>query len=35
LPTGAYDLYVRPDGAVMLTAGVIGGQVTELAWPDT
>ena len=35
LPTGVYDLYVRPDGAVMLTAGVIGGQVTELAWPDT
>ncbi|MDQ2847017.1 MAG: hypothetical protein M3Y77_11835 [Actinomycetota bacterium] len=31
---GTYDLYVRPDGPVRLTASVVGGQVTELRWPD-
>jgi hypothetical protein len=34
LQEGTYDLYVRPDGPVRLTASVTGGQVTELRWPD-
>ncbi|MDQ6657838.1 MAG: hypothetical protein M3Z00_06405 [Actinomycetota bacterium] len=34
LSAGTYDLYVRPDGPVRLTASVVGGQVTELRWPD-
>ncbi|MGI8416050.1 MAG: hypothetical protein ACR2P2_07545 [Nakamurella sp.] len=34
LSEGTYDLYVRPDGPVRLTASVIGGRVTELRWPD-
>lgn len=33
LAAGRYDLYVRPDGPVTLTASVIGGQVTESRWP--
>lgn len=33
LVAGTYDLYVRPDGPVRLTATVTGGQVTEAAWP--
>lgn len=31
---GTYDLYVRPNGPIRLTATVIGGQVTEARWPD-
>jgi hypothetical protein len=31
---GSYQLYVRPDGPVRLTAAVHGGQVTEATWPD-
>lgn len=34
LSEGTYDLYVRPDGPVRLTASIVGGQVTELRWPD-
>ena len=34
LTEGVYDLYIRPDGPVMLTAEVLGGQVTEATWPD-
>ena len=33
LRTGRYDLYVRPDGAVQLTATVVGGEVTQTTWP--
>lgn len=33
LAAGRYDLYVRPDGPVTMTASVIGGQVTESRWP--
>lgn len=33
LAEGTYDLYVRPDGPVRLTASVTGGQVTEAEWP--
>jgi hypothetical protein len=32
LVQGSYDLYVRPDGPVHLTATVVGGQVTETTW---
>ena len=32
LVEGSYDLYVRPDGPVHLTAVVIGGRVTEASW---
>lgn len=32
LVEGTYDLYVRPFGAVHLTATVVGGQVTEASW---
>ena len=32
LAEGTYDLYVRPDGPVHLTATVVGGQVTQLEW---
>lgn len=34
LQEGTYDLYVRPDGPVRLTASVTGGQVAEARWPD-
>ena len=34
LTEGTYDLYVRPDGPVHLTATVIGGQVTHASWSD-
>jgi len=34
LTEGSYDLYVRPDGPIRLTAEVRGGEVTELRWPD-
>lgn len=33
LVEGTYDLYVRPDGPVRLTAEVRGGEVTEATWP--
>ncbi len=33
LVEGRYDLYVRPDGAVRLTADVHGGKVTQANWP--
>ena len=33
LVAGTYDLYVRPDGPVRLTAEVRGGEVTETTWP--
>ena len=32
LAEGTYDLYVRPDGPVHLTATVVGGEVTETQW---
>lgn len=32
LAEGTYDLYVRPDGPVHLTATVVGGEVTETTW---
>ncbi len=31
---GTYDLYVRPDGPIRLTATVVGGEVTHMRWPD-
>lgn len=31
---GRYDLYVKPDGPVMLSVDVTGAQVTEAVWPD-
>ncbi len=31
---GRYDLYVKPDGPVVLAVDVSGGQVTEAVWPD-
>lgn len=34
LQQGTYDLYVRPEGPIRLTATVTGGQVTEARWPD-
>ena len=34
LTGGTYDLYVRPDGPIRLTAEVVGGRVTELDWPE-
>ncbi|HEY2043558.1 MAG TPA: hypothetical protein VGH11_12845 [Jatrophihabitans sp.] len=33
LASGRYELYVRPDGPVRLTAQVAGGEVTEAIWP--
>jgi ABC-type Zn2+ transport system substrate-binding protein/surface adhesin len=30
---GRYELYVRPHGAVQLTLDVVGGEVTQAAWP--
>ena len=33
LAEGSYDLYVRPDGPVRLTADVRGGEVTQATWP--
>lgn len=33
LVEGTYDLAVRPDGPVALTAAVGGGRVTETRWP--
>jgi len=33
LVEGSYDLYVRPDGPVRLTAEVHGGEVTQASWP--
>lgn len=33
LPDGSYELYVRPDGPVQLTATVRGGTVTSERWP--
>ena len=33
LAEGDYELYRRPDGPVELTASVVGGTVTEVAWP--
>lgn len=34
LPEGQYELYVRPDGPVMLTETVRGGEVTMADWPS-
>lgn len=34
LVEGSYDLYVRPDGPVRLTATVRGGVVTQANWPS-
>lgn len=33
LSQGSYDLYVRPDGPVRLTAAVVGGEITQAVWP--
>jgi hypothetical protein len=33
LAAGTYDLYVRPDGPVRVTARVVGGEVTQMEWP--
>jgi hypothetical protein len=33
LQDGSYELYVRPDGPVQLTATVRGGEVTSESWP--
>lgn len=33
LVAGTYDLYIRPDGPVRLTATVHGGEVTDCVWP--
>jgi|SRR6185437_6335291 len=35
LPDGSYELYVRPDGPVQLTATVRGGTVTSERWPGS
>jgi len=35
LREGSYDLWVRPDGPTALTVAAPGGQVTEVAWPDS
>lgn len=34
LEEGDYELYVRPDGPVRLTASVRGAEVTFAAWPE-
>jgi hypothetical protein len=34
LEEGDYELYVRPDGPVRLTANVRGAEVTFAAWPQ-
>jgi hypothetical protein len=34
LHDGSYELYVRPDGPVQLTATVRGGEVTSERWPE-
>lgn len=34
LHAGRYDLYVRPDGVVQLTATVVGGEITQTTWPE-
>lgn len=34
LAEGQYELYVRPDGPVMLTQTVRGGEVTMADWPS-
>lgn len=33
LTDGTYDLAIKPDGPVALTASVRGGRVTETTWP--
>lgn len=33
LTEGEYELYVKPDGEVQLTAQVRGGEVVNAAWP--
>ena len=33
LAAGRYELYVRPDGPVMLTETIRGGEVTMADWP--
>jgi hypothetical protein len=33
LVEGAYELYRRPGGPIELTVTIIGGAVTEAAWP--
>lgn len=34
LLAGGYELWIKPDGPVMLRADVSGGAVTQAAWPD-
>jgi hypothetical protein len=34
LAQGRYELYLRPDGPVMLTETVRGGEVTLADWPS-
>jgi hypothetical protein len=34
LPSGRYELYLRPDGPVQVTVDVPGGEVAFAAWPD-
>ena len=34
LEQGEYELYVRPDGPVRLTATVHGGQASFATWPE-
>ena len=34
LAEGSYDLFDKGGDAVLLTAGVVGGQVTFLDWPS-
>jgi hypothetical protein len=33
VPEGRYELHLLPDGPVQLTVEVVGGHVTEAAWP--
>ena len=33
LKEGSYELYMRPNGPVELTADITGGYVTEAVWP--
>jgi hypothetical protein len=35
LREGDYQLYLRPDGPVVLAVTVVGGQVVEQVWPHT
>ncbi len=33
LVEGTYDLFVMPDGPVMLTVAVAGGAISSVSWP--